>query len=409
MLLSWQLAWRYLRGKRGANIVPILSRISMVAIAVGGCAMIVLFSIFNGFENLVKDLYKAFYPEIKITVAKGKFFSLDPNQLISLKNIQGVAALTTVIEDNVLLHANDEQQVVTLKGIDDRFLKVNNIKPFIYEGAVSVKESPVPTAIIGLQTANRLGIDINNVFNRLSVYYPNTKSENLSLNLQSAFQNLQLMPDGIFRIQDEFDGKYILAPIKKVQELFLQPGKYSSIELSLNKDVDAEDIQQHLQQLLGKNYVVATRFEQNRTLYMVMKTEKWAVYGILVLVLLIASFNMVGALTLLVIEKQKDIAILRAMGAQNNMIRSMFMSEGVLWAVIGGSVGIVLGALFCLGQQHFHWIKLQGAFIIDAYPVAMQWMDFLIVIATVVLVGLLASWYPALRATKAEDPSLKST
>lgn len=407
MFLVRHLAWRYLRGKRGANIVPILSRISMVAIAVGSCAMIVLFSIFNGFESLIKDLYKAFYPEIKITAEKGKFFAIDEQKYVSLQSIDGIAAVTKVIEDNVLLNANDEQQVATLKGIESDYRSVNDLRPYLYDGVDSVTENPIPTAIIGLQTANHLGIDIRNVFSRLSVYYPNAEAENLSLNPQSAFQNLQLQPEGIFRIQDEFDSRYILAPFHRVQELFLQPDKYSSIEIALTGG-DPEAVKQNIRRLLGNAYRVETRYEQNKTLYMVMQSEKWAVYGILVLVLLIASFNMVGALTLLVLEKQKDIAILKAMGAANGTIRSLFITEGVLWALMGGGIGMVAGGLFCWGQQHFHWIKLQGAFIIDAYPVDMQWTDFVVVLLTVVVVALLASWYPAVRATRAQDPSLKS-
>lgn len=390
-------------------MVPILSRISMVAIAVGSCAMIVLFSIFNGFEHLIKDLYKAFYPELKITVARGKFFDLDSGKLVQLRNINGIVAMTKVLEDNVLLNANDEQQVATIKGIDADFLRVNDIKPYIYEGAASVKEGPVPTAIIGLQMANQLGVQINNVFSRLSIYYPNAEIENIALNPQSAFRSMQLKPQGIFRIQDEFDGKYILAPLHKVQELFNQPGRYSSLEIKLKSDQDADRIKSQIQEVLGKGYIVATRFEQNRTLYMVMSTEKWVVYGILLLVLLIASFNMIGALTMLVLEKQRDITILQAMGAENRVVRSIFVTEGVLWAVIGGSIGILAGALFCVGQQRFHWIKLQGAFIIDAYPVNMKWTDFVLVLITVTLVGLLASAYPAIRSVRVEDPGLKTT
>ena len=408
MFLSRQLAWRYLRGKRGANIVPILSRISMVAIAVGACAMIVLFSIFNGFEHLIKDLYKAFYPEIRVTAAKGKFFSLDEDLLHRLGTLHGISAVSRVIEDNVLLHANDEQQVATLKGVDRNYFKVNDLSPYIYEGNDTVTEGSVPTALIGLQTANQLGIDVTNIFSRLSLYYPNTESPNLALNPQSAFQNLQLKAEGIFRVQDEFDGKFVIAPIGRVQELFLQPGKYTSLELSLNAGASEQEVKKALQNLLGTGYRVETRFEQNKTLYLVMKTEKWAVYGILVLVLLIASFNMVGALTLLVLEKQKDIAMLKAMGAQNGAIRNIFLIEGILWALIGGTAGILTGALLCLGQQKFQWIKLQGAFIIDAYPVSMLWTDFLLVFVTVTGVGLLAAGYPAARSVIARDPSLKS-
>lgn len=408
MFLSWQLAWRYLRGKR-ANVVPILSRISMVAIAVGSCAMIVLFSIFNGFEYLIKDLYKAFYPELKVTVVKGKFFELDNSKLVQLKNINGITAITKVLEDNVLLNANDEQQVAVVKGVEANFLSVNNIKPYISEGAAIVVDHPVPTAIIGLQMANQLGVQIDNVFSRLSLYYPNAEIENIALNPQSAFRSMQLKPQGIFRIQDEFDGKYILAPLHKVQELFDQPGKYSSLEMKINANADPDHIKSRIQKILGEHYLVATRFEQNRTLYMVMSTEKWAVYGILLLVLLIASFNMIGALTMLVLEKQRDITILKAMGAENKVVRSIFITEGMLWAVIGGTIGILAGALFCVGQQQFHWIKLRGAFIIDAYPVMMKWTDFVLVFVTVTFVGLLAAAYPAIRSVRVEDPSLKTT
>ena len=409
MTLVWQLAWRYLRGKRSANAVPVLSRISMVAIAVGSCAMIVLFSVFNGFEDLIKDLYKAFYPEIKISPVKGKFFSLEDQKLRAVQSLNGITALTTVIEDNVLINSNEEQYVATLKGIDRHYMAVNNVRPYMIEGRDSVADGAVPTAIAGLQIVNQLGMDVNNVFSRLHIYYPNTESANPAANPMSAFQSLQLKPDGIFRVQDEFDSKYILAPLGLVQELFLQPDNYTSIELSLAKEADPEEVKARLQQLLGASYQVNTRYEQNKTLYMVMKTEKWAVFFILLLVLLIASFNMIGALTLLVLEKKKDIAILRAMGAQERSIRGLFMTEGVLWAVTGGSIGIILGALLCIGQQQFEWIKLEGAFIIEAYPVTMQWTDFLVVILTVIGVGFLASWYPAVRSTRVEDPSLKAS
>jgi lipoprotein-releasing system permease protein len=191
--------------------------------------------------------------------------------------------------------------------------------------------------------------------------------------------------------------------------LFLQSGNYSSLEIALQKNTNAADIQTALQKLLGKNFHIATRYEQNQTLYMVMKTEKWAVYGILLLVLIIASFNMVGALTLLVLEKQKDIAILRAMGASSASIGKIFIMEGALWATIGGSFGLLVGVALCRGQQYFKWIKLQGAFIIDAYPVSIQWGDMLLIIATVLSVGILAAWYPAIKAIKAEDPSLKAS
>lgn len=406
--LSWQLAKRYFRGKRAANAVPVLSRISMVAIAVGSGALIILFSVFNGFEFLVKDLYKAFYPEIKISAAKGKFFSLPEDKWKAVKQVDGVQQMAGTIEDNVLANSEDEQIVATLKGIDNNYFKVSDVKQYIIEGRDSVSNYPSATAILGMRLANQMGADVNNAFSYVMLYYPNTSMSNPSLDPASAFQSLKLKPDGQFRIQDDFDSKYILAPLSLVQTLFREEGKLSSVELKLKHGFAADDVKEKIASLLGPAYRVETRYEQNKTLYMVMRTEKWAVYAILSLVLLIASFNMIGALSLLVLEKRKDIAILKIMGAEPATIRRIFILEGLLWSLTGGGIGMVLGFLICLGQQYFHWVKLQGSFIIEAYPVKMQWQDFALVIFTIMLVGLLAAWGPAFRATKTEDPSLKS-
>lgn len=407
-ILVWQLAVRYLRGKRAGNAVPILSRISMVAIAVGSCAMIVLFSVFNGFEFLVRDLYKAFYPEIKITAAKGKFFSVNDSQYAGIRQIKEVAALTTVLEDNVLLRSEDEQKVATLKGIDRNYFTVNNVKPYIKEGADSVSDGQAPTAIAGTQLLNQMGMDINNAFSSMMLYYPNAGSSNLSLSPQDAFQSLVLRPVGAFRIQDDFDSKYILASLTVVQQLLQAPGKYSSIELKLKEGANINNVKKQLQQRLGGTFRIETRYEQNKTLYMVMRSEKWVMFAILVLVLLIASFNMTGALSLLVLEKRKDMAILKAMGAEAATVRNIFITEGVLWALTGGSIGLFAGFLLCIGQRHFQWIKMEGSYIIDAYPVHMLGTDFLLIIITVAIVGLLAAWFPAARANRATAPSLRS-
>ncbi|MBS1775198.1 MAG: ABC transporter permease [Bacteroidetes bacterium] len=408
MFLSWKIAWRYFRGKRSANVVPILSRISMIALAVGSGALIILFSIFNGFEGLIKELYRAFYPPLKITAVQGKFFSLAPETLSAVKRLEGIRFVTAVLEDNVLVQVGDEQQVATLKGIDAHFLDVNNIRPFIYTGADSVSSLPMPMALLGVQIAGHLGVDINNPFARITAFYPNAALEKASVNPQDAFRSVQLWPSGLFKIQDEFDGKYILAPLADVQQLFGQKGNYSSLEISVAQGANVRSIKNKIAGLLGSRFSIATRYEQNKTLYMVMNAEKWAVYGILVLVLLIASFNVVGALSLLVLEKQKDIAILKTMGANSLMIRLVFLFEGVIWAMFGGGIGLLSGWLICLGQQKYHWVKLQGSFIIDAYPVQMQAGDFAVVAITVCLIGMMAAWFPARKAGRLHEVSLRS-
>lgn len=411
LTLIRQLAWRYLRGKRTANAVPVLSRISMVAIGVGAAAMIILFSVFNGFEGLVKDLYKAFYPDIRITAAQGKFFQLDDDIYKRLQHTEGVALMSRVLEDNVLLNSSsDEKRFATLKGVDADYFKVNDVAVYVTEGISTIATEPVQTALIGSQLLGQLGLDVNNAFSFMNAYYPNPKAtpSEIAQSPEQAFQSLRLRPDGAFTIQDDFDGKYVIADIGLVQGLVQEPGKYSSLELKLKPDADAEDVSAVIQTLLGSGYKVQTRFEQNRDLYTIMQSEKWAVYGILVLVLMIAAFNMVGALSLLVLEKQKDIGILKAMGARNSHISGIFLSEGTLWALLGGGAGLALGILLCIGQQQFGWIKLGGAFIIEAYPIRLYTADILVILVTILAIGLLAAWFPAVRATKVEGISLKS-
>lgn len=407
-ILIWQLALRYLRGKRSANAVPILSRISMVAIAVSSAAMIMVFSVFNGMEDVVKDLYKSFYPELRITAAKGKFFPIDASRISEIRKMQGVTDVTEVIEDNAIVNnlLNKEQRVITIKGIEKNYLNVNNIRESI-SGEDSVSTGHPYTAIGGFRILTELGADVHNIFSEIELFYPNPEVTNFISNPENAFQSLKVHPAGVFHISDEFDGKYILIPLPLAQTLMRQEGRCSSIEISA-VPAAAEHIKSELKKLYGPGYNVETRYEQNRTMFMVIGGEKWAIYAILVMVLLIASFNMVGALSMLVLEKQKDIAILKAMGAQASTIKKIFLMEGVLWSLVGGILGMILGAVICLAQERFGFVTMGGSFLMDQYPVALQWFDFVLVICTIVAVGLLTSWYPAMRATKATDPTLKA-
>ncbi len=387
----------------------------MVAIAVSAGAMIVIFSVFNGLETVVKDLYKAFYPDLRITVVRGKFFSIDSSRLAQIRSIQGVLCVSAVIEDNVFAVNNNLQKIITLKGIDDNYMKVNNIGPYIFKGDSTVEvgtpqtdsfQGRPSTAILGERILNELGAALEEM-SYVSLNYPNSTMAP-GADPASAIQVLRLQPAGVFRIGDEFDNKFVLAPLPLVQELFRQPGKITSVEISA-APASIKKVQEQLHRLMGSGYHVETRFEQNKTMNMVMGGEKWAIYAILVLVLLIASFNMVGALSMLIMEKQKDIAILTTMGARPGAIRAIFFLEGILWSLLGGLSGILLGIILCLLQQKFGFVKLGATFLVDAYPVEFQWRDFLLVICTILTVGLLTSFYPAMRATRVADPSLKST
>ncbi len=400
------MALRYLRGKgkATANAVPILSRISIAAIAVGCGALLVLFSVFNGFNAVIDQFYTAFYSDLRIRPAVGKTFELTPEQRAKLAGIKGIQAWSPVLEDRVLAAGEGAGTVVSVRGVAPEYFKVARLSDYIQMGidTVSVGDGQ-GTALLGIGVAGRLGISPENAFSYLNLHYPNPEASASSVMTAptDAFQSLRLRPDGIFAVESEFDDHYVIAPLSMVQELLGAGNKISSIEVSLApkalKSVTAE-----LKTIFGPTLKYENRQQQNATFYGIMAAEKWAVYFILLLVLLIASFNLVGALSMLILEKQKDIAILRAMGATRGTIRSIFLSESLLWSTIGGIIGIALGALLCAGQQRFEWIKLEGAFLINAYPVALQWGDVGVVLLTAIGLGLVAGILPAWRATKEE-------
>jgi lipoprotein-releasing system permease protein len=412
--LAARIALRYLRGKRGNNAVPILSRISMVAIAVGSAALLVALSVFNGLELVVSDMYRAFYPEVKITAARGKFFAANALPLAAIQRIDGVAVLSMVLEDNALASDMDRfsgsanrQKVVVVKGVDNNYFSVSNIRDFVNKGEATLSIGGRSTAILGFRIANELGADIKNSFSTIVLYYPDPAITNPESDPVNAYRSLQLKPSATFLAGDEFDDKFILAPLNKVQELLHADGMLSSIEIKTT-DGSQDELKTKLTALLGNKFKVETRYEQNATLYGMMKAEKWVMFLILIFVLIIASFNMTGALSMLIVEKQKDIAILRAMGAETADLKRIFLSEGMLWALIGGLCGIALGLAVYFAQLNFGLIKMGGAFMVDAYPVALYFTDVLMVLAAIITVGLMVSWYPARRAAMMAETGLKA-
>lgn len=384
----------------------------MVAIAVSSAAMIIIFSVFNGFETVAKQGYVAFYPDIKVSIAKGKFFPVQDDIKQHIPAIPGVKGISYVIEDFAFAVHYNEQKAIMLKGVDDKYMRVNDVAPYIVEGDTMVMASQQQggdnpgnpnTAILGARIMNELGTNINSL-GYFTLNYPNAESDN---GLLSALRTEKIRPAGVFHVQDDFDSKYILAPLGFVQELFNQAGKYSSIELKTEAGKERQ-VQEALKKLFGDAFKVETRYEQNKTMFMAMGAEKWVMSAILLLVMLIASFNMIGALSMLVLEKQKDIAILKAMGAQPGTIRQVFLLEGILWAIVGGISGLLLGLVVCLLQLRFELIKMGAGFVMDAFPVEIHGTDVLLVFGIVLAVGLLIAWYPAIRATRSADPTLKS-
>lgn len=396
-----RVAGRYLRGKGSANAVPILSRISMVAIAVGCGALLILFSVFNGFNAVIDEFYTAFYTDLRIRPKTGKTFSFSPQQWHILKENKAILEAAPVLEDRMLAAGEGDASVVTVRGVDARYFRVAALKDYIRYGTDTVSDAHgIPSALVGIGVAARLGLSTDNVFSQLHLYAPRADAPVGGIsNPAEAFQTETLLPGGIFSVESDIDERYLLAPLSVVQNLLDAGDELSQIDMKVQPGL-VEKTAQSLRMALGKDFVVEDRRQQNATFYSIMAAEKWTMYLILLLVLLIASFNLVGALSMLVLEKQKDVAILQAMGADNGTVRSIFLLESVLWSLVGGISGIVIGALICLGQQQFGWIKLEGGFLIEAYPVALQARDIVVVFLTALGLGLAAGLLPSWRAAR---------
>ena len=408
LLLNFLFAWRYFRSKKSANAINIIAWISVLAIAVGTAALIIVLSVFNGFEDIVKGLYGDFYSDVKITPAKGKFISFSPGEIKLIMGTPGVSKLSFYTEEKAVLVNGEYQTIVFLRGVDENYNSVNHLTNHIERGEYKLGTTDTPAIVAGAGISNAVGADPESKLgNDLVIYLPNRKATNY--NSLDAMHSYNVSTSGIFSVQQEFDDKYAFTNLGFMQYMLdLKRDEYSGVEIALLTNADPKDLQKELQQKMGKNYVVQTRYEQNQSLYSIMQIEKWVIYAILSLILLVAAFNMIGALTMLVLEKQKDIAVLKAMGMHDSGIQKIFLSEGLVLAAVGGISGMIIAFITCILQIKFHFIKLQGnTFIIDYYPVKINFPDFLLVAFTVLIVATLAAWLPARKAA-AQLFSLKS-
>lgn len=401
MNLSFHIARRYLVSKKSTNAINIISAISVAGVFVGTLALIVVLSVFNGFEQLVVSLYNAFDPDIKIASAEGKYISLNEKAILGLKSIEGVNFIVPVIEEKALIKYKDKQFIVTMKGVDSNFTKLSRLNKFIVEGEIKFKENGIYYAIFGKGVAYNLGLPLKDLINPVMLYLPRREQGN-TLNPEDAFSTTAIYPSGMFAIQQEFDVQYIISDFNLMQTLLELPRQATSLELSIDSTFRKEDVQKQIELTLGKNYVVKNRFQQHELLYKIMKSEKWAVFLILAFILIIATFNVIGSLTMLILEKKKDIAILKSLGANNRLIKNIFLIEGMLITIIGAIAGLVAGGLICYAQQTFGFVSLgsEGSFVVDAYPVQMQFTDFLYVFFTVLLIGFTAAFIPARQLLK---------
>lgn len=380
----------------------IISWVSISAITIGAASLIIVLSVFNGFENLVKSLYSSFYPEIKISPVEGKTMFVPVSKLDSLQKLNEVKYVSKSLQEKALLKYNDEKTIAILKGVDQHFSQVTGISEKIVRGTFNIGDADTPKAVVGIGIEAALGIDVERGFIPMLIYLPRANVESFIFPEQ-AFYVGQVSPDGTFAIQQDFDNQYVITSLAYMQQLMgLSSNIVSELEVALKPGVDLMQAKAGIMKIFGKEkYLVQTRYEQNRSLYQVMQTEKWFVYAILLFIFAIAAFNMIGCLSMLVIEKRRDITILKAMGARHSLIQKIFLAEGLLIAILGAGAGTLIAVLICVGQQKYGWVKLGGGtFVVDSYPVNMQYTDFILVWLTILVITLLASWYPALKAAR---------
>ncbi len=401
MNLALHIARRYLLSKKSHNAINIISGISVFGIMVVSAALIVVLSVFNGFENLVVSLYNSFDPDIKITPYEGKTIPYSAFSKEDIMKIEGVAHYVESIEENALLKYKDKQYIATVKGVDNEFLEMSGLDSMMTEGECKLESQGFNNAIIGQGVSYYLSTNIDDIMSPLNIYVPK-RGKKIALDPSKAFKQQGIFISGVFSIQQEFDVKYVLVPKAFARDLLDYKDEISAIEIGVVDDEALTYVEGQLKELLGDGFVIKDRFEQHELLYKILKSEKWAVYLILTFILIIAIFNVIGSLTMLILDKKEDINILRSMGAETNLIRRIFITEGLMITASGALAGMALGFLVCLAQIKLGLVKLQGSgsFVIENYPVQMQFLDFVYVFLTVFGIGILASFIPVRQIVK---------
>ena len=388
------IARRYLVTKKSHNVINLISFISVVGVGIGTMALIVLLSVFNGFDQLVHSLFNSFNPDLKITAQTGKTFTSDTLLLNKIKNIPEIEALAEVVEDNALLKYGKKQYIATIKGVSKDFISVSGLDTMVVDGEFVLSRDGESLAVVGQGIAMNLAMGLN-FLNPIVMYVPR-RTGSVTLDPERAFNRKYIFPAGFFAIQQDFDLKYVIVPLKFARDLFGYTNEISAIEIKLASGANPPEIKKKLRNILGDHFEIKDRYEQQALLFRIMKTEKWAIFFILTFILIIASFNIIGSLTMLIIDKAPDIVTLKSMGAGPSMIRRIFLYEGWLISLVGAVSGLVIGLMIALVQMHFGIVRIpgSGSFVVDSYPVLVKIPDILVVLITVSVIGYLAAWYP---------------
>jgi len=397
--LPFHIAKRYLFSKKKQNVINIISLISVIGVTIGTMALVIVLSAFNGFDGLIRDLFGSFDPDLKILPTKGKTFVPD-SAFEQIRTMENVVFYSEVLEENALLKYGNRQRPAIVKGVDDEFTLMTGIDTMMVEGSFVLNRPKHQFAVLGYGVALNLGVGLTFV-DPIKFYVPK-RTAKLGQNPMDAFTTEYLYPSGYFTIQQDFDSKYVLVPLDFARKLFSYTNEVSAIELSVKNQNEIEHVKDQVQALLGNDFVVKNRFELHDVLFKMMQSEKMAIFVILAFILIIASFNVIGSLTMLILDKKQDIATLRSMGADQKTIQKVFLIEGWLISVSGAAIGVLLGVVICFLQIKFGFITLPGGgeFIVNSYPVDVHFTDIFIIFTTVVLIGYVASRFPVRYITK---------
>ena len=396
MNLPLFIAGRYLFAKKSHNVINIISAISAIGMAIGTAALIIILSVYNGFDELVKSTLSNVEPDILVVPAKGKVFIPEGEAFEKLPSVAGVKECYQVLEENVFIDYEDHQGVAKAKGVDEAYEKESPLIGHMTLGEFSLHKGDLPQMVVGAGLAYKMGM--NPAFLASATIYFPARDRNFSLaNPAASIESVSMRPSGIFTVNQQVDEELLILPLEEMRGLLGYEDEVSGIEIRLVDGASSKALTQaikDIKKILGPDFKVLDRFRQNTSLYKMMRYEKAAIYLILIFIIIIIAFNIFGSLTMLIIEKQDDIETFRSLGATDKLLRKTFTLEGWLISLLGLAAGLAIGTAFALLQQRFGFIKMPGNFLVSAYPVILQWNDVLVTVAGVALIGYLIALLP---------------
>ncbi len=383
---------RYVFSKKKTNAINIISAITALAFAVGAAAMIIVLSALNGFEITLTGLFTSFDPSLKIEALKGKTFTIDSAKYEQLNKTKGISNIAEVLEDNAMIKYGESQEIAIIKGVSANYNKVTQIDCTIVEGNFLLGNSDISGGVFGYELASKLGLSINNTGGFVTIYVPK-KGEFENLNPEQNLTIDRVLPTGTFFVQEEIDSRYVLVSLAFARQLFGYNRELSAIEIAVQPGYKIAKIKKEIAKILGPKFSIKDQYQQKESIYKIFKSEKLATFAILSFILLIAAFNMAGALTMLIIEKEKDISILKSMGATNRTIKQIFISSGLIISLIGSIIGLIIGLIVCWLQIKYGFLGIENS-VVEAYPMALNPMDFVMILSISIFIGLLTAWIP---------------